>query len=320
MPYQREITMRPARIIAAVMFAAIVGMLTLHAAPAWAAPITPPVVVHVSPSPVVAGHAVTMSGSVGPDAAGSDCSSIILYSTAFAPTNDPGDMTAVYATAKPSGAFSATTTIARAKLAGTYTIHLRCGGASIGGGRLVVQEAPSMLQVSPRSVTAGDTVTVSGWLTPAPTGAECASGVTLLSNAFVHTHDFAGVPAIGAAAKPDGTFTVTTRIPRSKAAGTYEITGRCGGGNIGAEATLVVRAAPPATTTPAPAPPAPPVTQPQAPAPTGAPALAGPATPAAAQPAGRWIIPWLAALGSSTLAGLGMWLLYRRRHPSSLAR
>jgi hypothetical protein len=319
MPYQREITMRPARIIAAVIIAAIVGMLTLLAAPAWAAPTTPPVVVHVSPSPVVAGHAVTMSGSVGPDAAGSDCADPILYSTAFAPTNDPGDITAVYATAKPSGAFSATTTIARSKPAGTYTIHLRCGGATIGGGKLVVQDAPTALHVSPSAVTAGDTVTVSGWLAPAP-GSECASGVTLLSNAFVHTHDFAGVPAIAAAVKPDGTFTVTTRIPRSKAAGTYDIGGRCGGGNIGASATLRVRAAPPATTTPAPAPPAPPVTQPQAPMPTAAPALAGPATPAAAQPAGRWILPWLAALGSSTLAGLGMWLLYRRRHPSSLAR
>jgi hypothetical protein len=299
------------------MFAATVGMLTLLAAPAWAAPATPPVAVHVSPSPVVAGHAVSLSGSVGPEAAGSDCSSLILYSTAFAPTNHPGDMTAVYATAKPSGAFSVRTRIARSKAAGTYAIYLRCGGATVGGGRLVVQEAPSMLQVSPRSVTAGDTVTVSGWLPPAA-GSECASGVTLLSNAFVHTHDFAGVPAVGAAVKPDGSFTVTTRIPRSKAAGTYDISGRCGGGNIGASATLVVRAAPPATTTPAPAPPAPPVTQPQAP--TAAPALAGPATPAAAQPAGRWILPWLAAVGSGALAALGMWLLYRRRHPASLGR
>jgi hypothetical protein len=309
--------MRPVRFIAALVFAATVGMLTLLAAPAWAAPTTPPVAVHVSPSPVVAGHAVTMSGSVGPDAAGSDCSSIILYSNAFAPTNDVGDMTAVYATAKPSGAFSVTTTIARSKLAGTYTIYLRCGGATIGGGRLVVQAAPTALQVSPRSVTAGDPVTVSGWLPPAP-GSECASGVTLLSNAFVHTHDFAGVPAIGAAVKPDGTFTVTTRIPRSKAAGTYTISGRCGGGNIGASATLVVRAAPTPTTTPAPALPAPPVTQPHVSTPMLP--VDGPATPTAAQPASRWILPWLAALGSSTLAALGMWLLYRRRHPSSLAR
>lgn len=310
--------MRPVRFIAAVVLAATVGTLTLLAAPAGAAPTTPPVVVHVSPSPAVAGHAVTMSGSVGPEAAGADCSSIILYSTAFAPTNDAGDMAAVSATATPSGAFSATTTIVRSKPAGTYTIHLRCGGASIGGGTLVVQEAPSRLQVSPRSVTAGDTVTVSGWLAPAPAGAECATGVTLLSNAFVGTHEFADVPAIGAAVKPDGTFAVTTRIPRSKAAGSYTISGRCGGGNIGASATLVVRAAAPLATTPAPTPPAPPVTQPHVPAPT--PAVAGPATPATAEAASRWILPGLVALGSGTLAALGTWLLYRRRHPAGPSR
>jgi hypothetical protein len=177
----------------------------------------------------------------------------------------------------------------------------------------------SRLQVSPRSVTAGDTVTVSGWLPPAP-GSECATGVALLSRAFVGTHEFADVPAIGAAVKPDGTFTVTTRIPRAKAAGTYDITGRCGGGNIGASATLVVRAAPTPTTTPAPAPPAPPVTHPQAPTPTAAPTPAGSARTPASQLGSRWVIPGLAAVGASTLAALGMWLLYRRQHPASLSR
>src|SRR5919198_482426 len=208
--------MRPVRLIAALVSAATVGMLTLAAAPAWAAPTTPPVAVHASPNPVVAGHPVTLSGSVGPDAAGSDCSSLILYSDAFSLTDDV-TRAPVYTTAKPSGAFTATATIPRAKPAGTYAIYLRCGGAT-----------------------------------------------------------------------------------------------------IGASATLLVRAAPPATTTPAASPPASTVTQP--PAPTAAPTVAGPATPAAAHPAGRWILPWLAALAASTLAGLGMWLLYQRRHPPSLGR
>src|SRR6266498_1012811 len=205
--------MRPARILATVAIAATVGMLTLLAAPAWAAPVS----IAVSPSSVAAGHAVVVSGSVGPDAAGS----------------------------------------------------------------------------------------------------ECASRVTLLSRAFVHTHDFAGVPAVFAAVKPDGTFTATTPIPRSKPAGTYTITGRCGGGNLGVSATLVVRAAASPTTTAAPTPPAtsPSVTQPAVPAP-----VTGPATPAAAQPASRWVIPWLAALGSGTLAALGTGLLYRRRHLAGLGR
>jgi hypothetical protein len=174
--------------------------------------------------------------------------------------------------------------------------------------------APTAIHVSPSSVAAGGTITVSGSVGPDQAGSECASGVTLLSRAFVHTHDFAGVPAVGAAVRPDGTFTATTTIPRSKAAGSYTISGRCGGGNLGASATLVVRAAASPTTTVAPVPPpatAPPVTQPQVPAPT----VAGPAT----QPASRWIIPELAALGSGTLAALGVWLLYRRWHPAGSA-
>jgi hypothetical protein len=310
--------MQPVRTIAALLLAATAGMLTVAAAPASATSTSTAVVVQASPSPVIAGRSVTLSGSVGPEGAATDCADLILYSEAFTLTDDL-TMAPVYTTAKPSGAFSATTRIPRAEAAGTYPIYLRCGGATVGGGQLVVQEAPSTLQVSPRSVTAGDTVTVSGWLPPAP-GSECATGVALLSRAFVGTHEFADVPAIGAAVKPDGTFTATTRIPRSKAAGTYDITGRCGGGNIGASATLVVRAAPTPTTTPAHAPPAPPVTHPQAPTPTAAPTPAGSARTPASQLGSRWVIPGLAAVGASMLAALGMWLLYRRQHPASLSR
>jgi hypothetical protein len=317
--------MRPVRTIIALVFAATAGMLTVAATPASASSTSTAVVVLASPTPVIAGHSVTLSGSVSPEGAATDCAELILYSEAFTVTNDP-TMAPVYTTAKPSGAFSTTATIPRAKATGTYPIHLRCGGATVGGGKLVVQEAPSTLQVSPRSVTAGEVVTVSGFLSPAPAGWECASGVTLLSRAFVGTHEFADVPAIAAAVKADGTFTVTTRIPRSKAAGSYDITGRCGGGNIGALATLVVRAAPTATTTPAPAPPGPPVTHSQAPIPTAAPTpmapgpVTQPATPAADSLAGRWVVPGLAAVGASTLAALGLWVGYRRRHLAGLSR
>jgi hypothetical protein len=183
--------------------------------------------------------------------------------------------------------------------------------------------APATIHVSPSSVAAGDTVTVSGSVGPDSAALECPDGVTLISEAFVHTHDFAGLPAVVAAVQPDGTFTATTEIPRSKAAGTYTITGRCGGGNLGVSATLAVRAAASPTTTPAPAPlpaTAPPVTQPQVPAPAVTAPSIQPATPAAAQAESRWIIPGLAALGSGTLAALGIWLLYRRRHPAGPSR
>ncbi len=229
--------MRPVQTITAFVFAATVGMFTLLAAPAWAAPVA----IHVSPSPVTAGHTVTVSGSVGPEAAGSDCSSIILYSDAFAPTNDLGNPIPVYTTAKPDGTFTATTTIPRSKRAGTYPIHLRCGGATLGRATLVIRAAPTTppanVHVSPSPVTAGHTVTVSGSVGP-----DCSGPVTLISKAFVHTHDFAGLPAVFAAVQPGGAFTTTTEIPRSTAAGTYTITGRCGGGNLGVSATLMVRA------------------------------------------------------------------------------
>jgi hypothetical protein len=318
--------MRPVHLIAAFVLAATAGTLAVSAAPAAAASTSTAaaVVVQARPNPVVAGRSVTLSGSVGPEAAASDCDALILYSQAFTRTDDP-TAAPVYTTAKPSGAFTATAKIPRAKAAGTYPVNLRCGGSPVGGGTLVVQEAHSTLQVSPRSVVAGDSVTVSGWLPPAP-GSECATGVTLLSRAFVGTQEFAGVPAIVATVKADGSFTVVTRIPSSKAAGTYTISGRCGGGNIGASAALVVRAAPAPTTKPAVAPPAPSVTEPQAPTPTAEPAPTAAPTPVASvstpasQLGSRWVIPGLAAVAATTLAGLGLWLLYRRRHPSSLRR
>jgi hypothetical protein len=315
--------MRPVRLLAAFVLAATAATLAVSAAPAAAATSTA-VVVQASPNPVVAGQSVTLSGSVGPAAAASDCGDLILYSQAFTRTDDP-TAAPVYTTAKPSGAFTVTAKIPRARAAGTFPIHLRCGGSTVGGGTLVVQEAHATMQVRPRSVSAGDSVTVSGWLPPAP-GSECATGVTLLSRAFGGSHEFAGVPAIAAAVKPDGTFTAVTRIPSARAAGTYPISGRCGGGNIGASATLVVRAATAPTTKPAAAAPAPSVTQPQAPAPTAEPATTAAPTPVASvgtpasQLGSRWIIPGLAAVAASTLAGLGLWLLYRRRHPSSLSR
>jgi hypothetical protein len=159
------------------------------------------------------------------------------------------------------------------------------------------------LQVSPRSITAGETVTVAGSVGSAPAGSACATSALLLSRAVVPTEEFAGVPAVTAAVRPGGTFAATTRIPRSTPAGTYTISGRCGGGNLGVSATLEVRAAPTATTTPAPAPSAtaPPATQPTA--------------STSNNQADRWIIPLVAA-AVGVLVGLGGSLLFRRRHPT----
>jgi hypothetical protein len=296
--------MRPVRIIATLLFATTVGMLA-PAATASAAPTT----LRVSPSSVTAGDTVVVSGSVGPAPAGSACaSSLMLLSRAFVPTDEFAGVPALTAAVKPDGTFTATTRIPRSTPAGTYTISGRCGGGNLGvSATLTVRDVPTTspvaLRVSPRSVTAGDTVTVSGSLGRGQAGSACATSIELLSRAFDDTHEFAGVPAVTAAVRPDGTFATTTRIPSSTPAGTYDISGRCGGGNIGVVATLEVRAAPPATTTPAPAPSAtaPPATQPTV----------------STADQGGWIIPGLVGLAVAAVAALGVWLLYRHRHPTA---
>ena len=294
--------MRPVRFIAALLFAATVGMLA-PAAPASAAPAA---TLRVSPSSVTAGDTVVVSGSVGPAPAGSACaSSLMLLSRAFVHTDEFAGVPALTAAVKPDGTFTTTTRIPRSTPAGTYTVSGRCGGGNLGvSATLTVRGVPTTppvaLRVSPRSVAAGDTVTVSGSVGPGQAGSACATSIDLLSRAFDDIQELAGVPAVTAAVRPDGTFAAITRIPRSTPGGTYDISGRCGGGNIGVVATLEVRAAPTATTTPAPAPSAtaPPATQPTA-------STAG---------QGGWIIPGLVGLAVGALAALGVWLLYRHRH------
>jgi hypothetical protein len=296
--------MRPVRIIATLLFAATVGTLA-PAASAWAASAA---TLQVSPGSVTAGDPVVVSGSVGAAPEGSACAtSVLLLSRAFVHTHEFAGVPAVTAAVKPGGAFTATTRIPSSTPAGTYTVSGRCGGGNLGvSATLTVRAATTTpaaaLRVSPRSVTAGDTVTVSGSVGPGQEGSACASSIELLSRAFDDTHEFAGVPAVTAAVRPDATFAATTRIPRSTPAGAYDISGRCGGGNLGVSATLEVRAAATATTTPASAPPA-----------SAPPATAPPATRPTTSTADRWVIPGLVGLAVGALAALGVWLLFRHR-------
>lgn len=104
--------------------------------------------------------------------------------------------------------------------------------------------APSAsIQVSPSSQAAGGSVRVSGTC-------EANTSGFALSHAFLHdaTHDFAGVGAAPFTTNGTGAFAVTAQIPASIPTGTYTVSARCGGGNIGVTANLVVTAA--ATTTP----------------------------------------------------------------------
>jgi hypothetical protein len=92
------------------------------------------------------------------------------------------------------------------------------------------------ISVSPGLVHAGEVVHIYG----AVPGCLAGNQVTLISKAFSAVHEFAGVPAVFAAVGTDGTYSVWTQIPASRQPGTYQITGRCGGGNLGVTASLQV--------------------------------------------------------------------------------
>ena len=91
---------------------------------------------------------------------------------------------------------------------------------------------------SPSTVHRGHVVTLKG----SADGCAAGNSVTLISHAFVHTHDFAGVPAVFARVRSGGRFRTTTRIPATKHPGRYGVTARCGGGNLGVLAHLRVLA------------------------------------------------------------------------------
>jgi hypothetical protein len=93
------------------------------------------------------------------------------------------------------------------------------------------------LTVSPTSVRRGHIVIIRGNAGGCPLG----DAVTIISRAFAHTHDFAGVPAVFARVRTGGKFGIRPRIPANRHVGRYTITARCGGGNLGVAAHLTVR-------------------------------------------------------------------------------
>lgn len=114
-------------------------------------------------------------------------------------------------------------------------------GAALAAALSVAVVAPAVsaaptIKVSPSTVKRGKVVRVYGVVTG------CGGRVTLISKAFVHTHDFAGLPAIFAPREADGSYSVRTRIPATRRPATYTISGRCGGGNLGVARKLKVTA------------------------------------------------------------------------------
>jgi hypothetical protein len=102
----------------------------------------------------------------------------------------------------------------------------------------VAAAAVPSLTVAPSTVHRGHEVTLKG----SADGCSVGNRVFLLSPAFVHSHDFAGVPAVLAPVRHGGAFRVTTRIPPQKRPGRYAITARCAGGNLGVIAHVRVLA------------------------------------------------------------------------------
>ncbi len=92
------------------------------------------------------------------------------------------------------------------------------------------------LSVAPRTVRRGGAVVVRGLAGDCPS----SDTVTVLSRAFSPTHTFAGVPALLARVGTAGRFSASARIPSSRRPGSYLLTARCGGGNLGVSARLTV--------------------------------------------------------------------------------
>jgi len=113
---------------------------------------------------------------------------------------------------------------------------LRSGGASA---------VAATIDVNPPTVDTGGQVIVSGdVLADGTPGCTVPGDVTLISDAFVGLGEFAGTGATTATADASGSFTTTVTLSPDVAPGTYTVTGRCGGGNLGVSASLTVAPAP----------------------------------------------------------------------------
>jgi hypothetical protein len=117
-------------------------------------------------------------------------------------------------------------------------------GSGRGGDLTFSTAAKPAIHLKPGTVTAGHSVRVYGSAGGCPEG----DRVTLLSRAFSGTHRYAGLPAVYAKVKANGSYSLATTIPTGRH-GRYSVTGRCGGGTLGVTAHLSVipAAAPPFT-------------------------------------------------------------------------
>src|SRR6266545_2653415 len=114
---------------------------------------------------------------------------------------------------------------------------LFCGAALAAAFVITSTAAAVSLTLTPSSVKQGHVVVIMG----SADGCAVGNTVFIISRAFVHTHDFAGVPAVLAKVKADHSFRTSTRIPLGKKAVLFRVTARCGGGNLGVLRHLILR-------------------------------------------------------------------------------
>lgn len=99
------------------------------------------------------------------------------------------------------------------------------------------------LRVRPTAVHAGGRVRVFGAIGRTGGQLDCPVGdqVKLLSHAFRPSgREFGGVPTAYGKVARNGSFSAQTTIPIDRHPGVYTVSGRCGGGNLGALAKLRV--------------------------------------------------------------------------------
>jgi LPXTG-motif cell wall-anchored protein len=96
--------------------------------------------------------------------------------------------------------------------------------------------------VNPSSVPAGGQVHLSGdVLAPGgQPGCTAPGPVTLISHAFTGLGEFAGEGAVNLNVDASGHFSQTVTLSSTVTPGTYDVTGRCGGGNLGVTASITV--------------------------------------------------------------------------------
>jgi len=108
-------------------------------------------------------------------------------------------------------------------------------------GATALPAAAVSLDVAPSSVPVAGTVTVSGdVLVNGAPSCQIPGPVTVISHAFDGLGEFAGVGAVSIQVDSTGHFSQTVALKASVAPGTYQVTARCGGGNLGIVRTITV--------------------------------------------------------------------------------